>query len=80
MTRIVVDENVHKKLLALTLPVELCDSEGRVIARVIPVLDPALYEGLECPISREELDRRKKNRHNSKTYTTDEVLARLEQL
>src|SRR5438034_2497782 len=74
MTRLIVDENVHKKLLALTHPVELCDSEGRVIARVTPVLDPALYEGLECPVSREELDRRKKNMDNPNNRTLGELL------
>lgn len=78
MTRLVVDENIHKKLLALTQPVELCDREGRVLARVTPVLDPALYDGLECPVSREELDRRRKNADNPANRTLAELLAELE--
>jgi hypothetical protein len=75
MTKIVVDENVHKALLNLTHPVELCDSEGHVIARVTPVLDPALYDNLEGTISPEELDRRRKNVDNPNNPTLAEVLA-----
>jgi hypothetical protein len=78
MIRIVVDENVHKVLLTLEHPAELCDSQGRVIARLTPVLDPAKYENLEGTISREELDRRKKNMDRSKMRTLSEVIADLE--
>jgi hypothetical protein len=76
MTRLTVDAGIHTKLATLTAPVELCDDKGRVIGRFFPVLDPALYDNLECPLSREELDRRK--REKGKTYTTEEVLAMLE--
>ena len=78
MTRIIVDELLKSKLNDLTQPLELCNAEGRVLARVFPVLDPALYEGLECPFSPEEIEHRKKNK--GKTYTTAEVLAHLEKL
>jgi len=74
MTKILIDENVHKVLLALTHPAELCDSQGHVIARVTPVLDPALYENLEGTISRGELDRRLKNMDNPNNPTLAEML------
>lgn len=78
MTRLVVDENIHKQLLSLTQPAELCDSAGHVIARVTPVFDPALYENLEGSISREELDRRKKNMDNPNNRTLADLLAEFE--
>lgn len=77
MTRITLDGEMRSRLLNLTLPLELCDESGQVLARVLPTIDPALYEGLEPQISREELQRRKQNK--GKTYTTAEVLARLNQ-
>jgi hypothetical protein len=78
MTRIVVDTALREKLHNLTEPLELCDEEGRVLGRFLPVPDPALYEGLEPQISREELERRKQNK--GKTYTTAEVLAYMSEL
>lgn len=63
MTHLTVDENLHTKLLDLSHPVELCLSNGRVIGRFFPIPDPALYKGLECPFSREEIDRRKREMH-----------------
>ena len=78
MTRITVDEALRGKLHNLSEPVELCDESGRVLGRFSPAFDPALYEGLEPQISKEELDRRRKNK--GKTYTTAEVLAHLEKL
>ncbi len=78
MPRITLDAELQSKLLNLTLPLELCDESGRVLARVLPVMDPSLYEGLEPQISEEELQRRKQS--TGKTYTTAEVLAHLEKL
>ncbi len=78
MTQIIVDEVLKSKLNGLTQLLELCDAEGRVVARVIPVPAPALSEGLEPPLSREERQQRKQEK--SKTYTTAEVLAHLEKL
>ncbi|HZY86201.1 MAG TPA: hypothetical protein VFE78_15315 [Gemmataceae bacterium] len=77
MTQIVVDEILRGKLQNLTQPVELCDSSGRVLGRVFPLLDPSEYD-LEPKISHEELQRRKQSKE--KTYTTAEVLAYLERL
>jgi hypothetical protein len=78
MTRITLDAELQRKLLDLTQPLELCDESGHVLARVLPVMDPALYEGLEPQISEEELQRRWQSK--GKTYTTAEVLAHLEKL
>ncbi len=78
MTQVLVDEALRAKLLDLTRPLELCDSSGRVLGRFLPVLDPALYEGLEPDISEAEIQARKQNK--GKTYSTAEVLAQLEKL
>ncbi len=76
MTRITLDADLRNRLHDLSQPLELCDESGRVLARVLPVIDPALYEGLEPRISAEEVQRRRQNK--GKTYTTAEVLAHLE--
>lgn len=76
MTRIILDPELRSKLLDLVEPLELCDQEGRVLARLLPAMDPYCHEGLQPTISREELQRRKQNKE--KTYTTAEVLAHLE--
>jgi hypothetical protein len=78
MTRITLDADMRSKLLDLTQPLELCNESGQVLARVLPMIDSTLFEGLEPQISREELLRRKQNK--GKTYTTEEVLAHLEKL
>jgi hypothetical protein len=78
MTRVIVDAALLSRLHNLTQPLELCDDSGRILARILPAVDPSLYEGLEPQISREELEQRKNNK--GKTYTTAEVLAHLEKL
>jgi hypothetical protein len=78
MTRIRLDADLRKRLNNLSEPLELCDESDRVVARVLPAVDPSLYEDLEPKISNEELQRRKQNK--GKTYTTAEVLAHLERL
>jgi hypothetical protein len=60
----------------LSEPLELCDESGRVLARMVPAVDPAFYEGLEPQISKEELERRKQRK--GQTYSTAEVVAHLE--
>jgi len=78
MTRIIADEVLRAKLQGLAEPIELCDPSGRLLGRYLPALDPQLYEGLESPLSKEELEKRKQSK--GKTYTTQEVLAHLERL
>ena len=78
MKRVNLSPKVQSQLGDLTTPLELCDESGRLLARLLPAIDPSLYEGLEPQISKEELQRRKQNK--GKTYTTAEVLAHLEKL
>ncbi len=52
MKRVLYDAVLKEKLSELDSPIELCDEEGRVIARIVPVLDPDRYD-LEPGITRE---------------------------
>ena len=75
MTQVVLYAALRNKLYDLRQPLELCDESGKVLARLIPVLDPSQYEAVEPPISTEELERRRQE----PDYSTAEVLAYLEQ-
>lgn len=77
MTQILVDDVLLSRLHQLTQPLELCDSDGRILGRFIPTLDPAEYN-LTPQISDEELERRRNS--TEPEYTTAEVLAYLERL
>jgi hypothetical protein len=77
MKKVLYDAVLKEKLPDLESPVELCDEEGRVIARILPVLDPALYD-LEPEIGEKEFKERLAN--PGRLYTTAEVLAYLESL
>jgi hypothetical protein len=77
MKKVLYDAVLKEKLPELDSPVELCDEEGRVIARIVPVLDPALYD-LEPEIAEKEFKERLAN--PGRLYTTAEVLAYLESL
>ncbi len=78
MTRITVDDDLRRKFQDFCSEIEICDEEGHVLARVKPVLDPALYEFLTPMASEEELDRLKQS--NEKRYTTQEMLDYLARL
>jgi hypothetical protein len=78
MTRIIVDALLRERLQNLAAPLELCNDEGRVLARLTPVYDPNEYGPLEPQVSEEELDRRSKS--PEKRYTTEEVLRHLKQV
>lgn len=75
MERIVIDEKLHERLLALKSSAELVDREGHLIAVVHPRFDPTLYEMIGPEITEEELDRRANS--DGPWHTTQEVLARL---
>jgi hypothetical protein len=77
MTRVLYDAVLREKLPDLDLPIELCDEQGRVLARVFPMPDPS-RDLLEPQISKEELMRRKAD--PGRLYTTAEVLAYPESL
>lgn len=74
MVRLTVDDALRKKLGDLSVPVELCDDMGRVLAHVVPCPATDEYELHEPPMEERELQRRE----NSNTwYTTEQVLERL---
>jgi hypothetical protein len=77
MKKVLYDAVLKEKLADLDEPIALCDEEGRVVARILPVPDPA-RDILEPQISKEELMRRKAE--PGRLYTTAEVLAYLETL
>jgi hypothetical protein len=77
MKKVLYDAVLKEKLPNLDSLVELCDEEGRVIARIVPVPDPSWYDD-EPKISKEELKERFAN--PGRLYTTAEVLAYLESL
>ncbi len=77
MNRIVIDETTKAKLGNLEAPAELCDDSGRVLARLTPVRDSDIYSTLQSPHSDEELRRRA---NEQETYSTADLLERLEQL
>ncbi len=58
MNKIIVDEELRKKLHNLTESLELCDEQGRVLGYVTPAVDYSLYEDAIPHISEEELQRR----------------------
>ena len=60
MVRLTVDQETRAKLQDLNQRLELCDETGRLLGYFQPVVDPALYEGVDAPISEEELDRRER--------------------
>ena len=43
MKRVFYDAVLREKLPDLDLPIELCDEDGHVLARIQPVPDPARY-------------------------------------
>ncbi len=74
MTRITIDESLRKKLHDLCEPLELCDADGRLLARVTPIGDLSEYEPWEPEMmTAEEIQRRLAE----KRYTTEQVLAHL---
>lgn len=74
MKQVLFDDVLREKLSDLGGPIELCDEDGRVLARVVPTPDP----DWEPPISKEEL--RQRFEDPGRLYTTAGVLAYLESL
>ena len=75
MNRIVIDQASVEKLGALEQLAELCDESGHVLGYFTPTQDRSLYEGVESPISGEELTRRIKDGGGR---TLPEIMADLE--
>ena len=64
MTRLNIDSDLMARLGGLGDLVEFCDESGRTLGYFHPVPGPATDEGkdLDCPFSREELERRRGQR------------------
>ena len=76
MTQIILDAATRSKLHNLREAADLCDESGKVLARLIPVLDPSEWEPVGPELSQEEIERRLQE----PDYSTAEVLAYLEKL
>jgi hypothetical protein len=76
--KLVVDDELRRRLFDLSGIVKLCDESGKVVAHVLPVDVPLiLLEGLrKCPHSEEELER---SRQETGGKTLDEILKGLGQ-
>jgi hypothetical protein len=60
MNKLVLDDTLKAKLNGLTELVEVCDSAGHTVGHFVPasLYHQLLYEGLDSPISEEEVERR----------------------
>lgn len=76
MTKVVLDASLRVTFRDFAEPLELYDEGGRVIGTFLPKVDYAAVERARPPLTDEELDRR----NQSPSFTTAEVLARLETL
>ena len=77
MTRIILDATMREKLENLVQPLELCDEGGRVLAHLTPVHNSTERGLLEPQVGEKELRRREQS---DKWHSTEEVLARLQNL
>jgi hypothetical protein len=81
MTRVTVDAEMKKKLLNLSVPLELCDERGWVLARLSPSTpdnDPDNWIDL-CPDeSDEEIQRAIDS--GEQTYSTQELIDQIKKL
>ena len=75
MTRVILDEAALAKLRQIAEKVELCDSEGHTLGTFTPLANRSLYEGVEIPITEEELREAEKDLRGR---TLAEILADLE--
>lgn len=76
MTRITLDTQTLDKLLGLGQPLDLCDEQGKLLGIFTPFTERERAERARPPITADELVRRR----SEPDYSTDEVLAHLENL
>jgi hypothetical protein len=78
MSQITVDAALRDKLLDTFSEAELRDDQGRLLGKFVPTPDPSFFviPGLDLPP--EEVRRRLSP--DAKTYTPEEVMARLRSL
>ena len=60
MNKVILDQSALTKLNELNEGAEICDETGRVVGFFMPAVDRSLYEGVDSPVSTEELSRRSK--------------------
>jgi hypothetical protein len=77
MTKMILNSALRHQLPDLSQPFQVVDETGKPLGRFVPAEECAGTQ-MNPPLSREQIDNRKKNK--GKTYTTEEVLAHLEQL
>jgi hypothetical protein len=77
MTKITVGSDLRRQLAGALDPVELCDEDGYILGVFRPATGREMYKGVDAPHTEEELDRRE---GVTETYSTAEVLKRLESL
>ena len=73
MTQIILDQSLRTKLHDLNQPLEICDESGKVLARLIPVIDQSSFEPIEPHLSPDELELRR----NEPDFSTEDLLAHL---
>ena len=78
MTQITLDAELACRLGDRLQTVDLCDPNGRVLGRFVPVAEPSQWEPLGPDVSEEDLDRREQL--DERRYSTADVVARLESL
>lgn len=76
MARIILDESLRSVFLGFSKPLEVCDSNGRLVGTFLPSVDYDAVERARPFVSEEELDRR----NESPGFSTAEVLAKLQAL
>ncbi len=60
MSKLLLDDTLKAKLNGLTEPIEVHDAAGQTVGHFLPagLYHQLLYEGVECPVSEEEIQRR----------------------
>lgn len=77
MTRVTADDLLRNRLANFSMPLEICDEEGRILARVVPGADASEYVLDEPVFDEAELRRQEAS---GVWYSTAEVLGRLRSL
>jgi hypothetical protein len=60
VNKVILDRTALATLGRLNEGAEVCDESGKVLGFFTPLSNAALYEGVDAPISAEELKRRSK--------------------
>jgi hypothetical protein len=77
MTRVTVDDTLRSKLANFSVPVDICDDDGRVLAHVVPSASAGEYLFEEPVFDETELRRQEAA---GTWYSTEEVLEHLQSL